>query len=118
MVRECEPGREDDEFDPRLGHIKIFLVFASPTDRNSQFSGKFFRGGSGYIYRKSASLYKNILIWQCTWSNSWRSVELVYVFQRTQTGSSVLPMICTLNKESCSTLGLGFVSNAKIHAST
>ena len=55
------------------------------------------------------SLYKNTLV-LCMWRNSLHSVELVYVFHSV---SSMLPKICTMNEESCSTLGLGFVSNAK-----
>ena len=39
-----------------------------------------------------------------------RSVELAYVFYAV---SSVLPKICTMNQEGCSTSVLGFVSTAK-----
>ena len=39
----------------------------------------------------------------CTWRNGLCSIELVYVFQRTQAVSSVLPNICTMNEEGCST---------------
>ena len=51
-----------------------------------EFYGNFL-GGCGYIHREYASLYENILI-LCTWRNGLRSVELDYVFQRTQAVSS------------------------------
>ena len=99
------------KFSPRTTS-KIFFVSAGPTDRKWRICWKVFLGGYGYISRKFAGLYKNILT-LCTWRNGLLSIELVYVFPRTEAVSSVLPKICTKNEERCLTLGLGFFSNAK-----
>ena len=92
-------------------HQKYFLFPMVRPTVISKFPEKFL-GGCGYIYRKYAGLYKNIQT-LCMWRNGLRSVELVYVFPRTQAVGLVLPKICTRNEEGCSTLGLGFISNAK-----
>ena len=90
---------------------ELFLVSAGPTDRKSQIFWKILFGGCGYIYWKYTCWHKNILTF-CMWRNGVCWFEIFYVFLRTQAVSSVLPKICTKDREGCLTLGLRFVSNA------
>ena len=95
---------------PIRSHQKYFLLRPTITRKFWEV----FLAGCGYNYHKYADLYKNILT-LCTWRNDLHSVELVYVFPRTQAVSLVLPKICTMNEQGSLTLGLGFVSNAKLN---
>ena len=97
-----------------LGHIKNISCFGWSDRLTREFPGNFW-GVGVVIFIVNTRACTNIFSSCAHGEMTLLLVELVYVFERTQAVSSVLPKICTENEEGCLILGApkAFVSITK-----